>query len=231
MTDLPKSVENTVSEKFDIKVFVKKTKGKSKLPKDALEDNKILRGRTRSSSVDRKPIYTTLEKKETVGKTSRKRRVDKDVSPDTSSKITNKTTKRNRRACSVDILSSKISKSLEGTIVVTEGTQQINKKKNVKGIESILPEASQKKVLITKSKKKMKKNEKEPLLITQEIKTDSPDMLQEENKLGGSEKEQIDVRKNQIKLLSYKIFLNKVSQSDCYRLISGLFIKLSAGMD
>lgn len=214
MTDLPKSVENTGSEKFDIKVFVKKTKGKSKLPKDTLEDNKILRGRTRSSSVDRKPIYTTLEKKETVGKTSRKRRVDKDVSPDTSSKITNKTTKRNRRACSVDILSSKISKSLEGTIVVTEGTQQINKKKNV-------PEASQRKVLITKSKKKMKKNEKEPLLITQEIKTDSPDMLQEENKLGGSEKEQIDVRKNQIKLLSYKIFLRKVSQSDCYRLISG----------
>lgn len=182
------------------KIFVKKTaiKGKSKLSKDVKEDVRILRGRTRASSVDRQPIYTTLEKK-TVGK-SRKRRVDKDVSPDASgiSKpiISNKVTKRNRRAASVDILSTEISKTSEGTIVVTKVTQQTNKK-NVKDIELKSPETSEHKEFDNKSKKKNKKNDEKKLLLTQEITADSPDMLPQETKPKRNvKKDQSDVRKN-----------------------------------
>jgi hypothetical protein len=190
---------NQLMEEEPKKISVKKTaiKGKSKLSKDVKEDVRILRGRTRASSVDRQPIFTTLEKK-TVGK-SRKRRVDKDISPDASDMskpiVSNKVTKRNRRAASVDILSTEISKTSEDTIV-TKDRQQTNKKNVVKEIESKSPDTSEHKEFDNKSKKKIKKNDEKKQLLTQENNANSHDALPQETKpKRNAKKDQIDVRK------------------------------------
>lgn len=201
--------DQLIDEQHNIPAKRAAIKGKSKLPKETKEDVKVIRGRTRAASVDRKPIYTVIEKKTEVK--SRKRAVGKDVSPvdvsdESKSTISNKTIKRNRlaRASSVDVLSTEISKTTESTIVVTEGTKQINKKKKIKEIES---KSQELKVLNTKPKKKNKQyDEKEEPVLTQKTSVDLPEILPQETKSKrGVKKDQINVRKklNKIEFLSY----------------------------
>lgn len=175
---------------------------KPKVKKDDEETSKTSKIKKRAASEDR----TMIKAEANIVVKSRKRTVDKE--PKSTSPI-NDLPKRNRRALSVDYLSSEVStsqipkKNRKGTTIVNEDgapkkSKKITKKEQSNGIEKKVDEL---KVVekITKGKKNGKKipnEDNDNLLKLEENENEElPGVLQEKPKpKRGVKKEEIDVR-------------------------------------
>jgi len=145
VTDLESESDLAVDEAESIKKPVQKkvTKTKLKPKKQTVEDTKVVRTRKRAASEDRQ----VLKVEEKVVSKSRKRPVDKNL-PESLKPVSplNELPKRNRRAASVDILTSETSsfpsdkvpkkkvnsKSSKAAIAVTEDDALKKQKKGTK---------------------------------------------------------------------------------------------------
>jgi len=212
--DLESESDLAVDEAESIKKPVQKkvTKAKPKSKKQTVEDTKVVRTRKRAASEDRQ----VLKVEEKVVSKSRKRPVDKNL-PESLKPVSplNELPKRNRRAASVDILTSETSsfptdkvpkkkvnsKSSKAAIVVTEDDalkkqKKVTKKEDQPKIMEIKDDEAKIVEKNSKGKKNTKKEGKENVVIIDQIDIEAAlNSVQEKPKSKrGIKKVKIDVR-------------------------------------
>ncbi|XP_025204452.1 transcriptional regulator ATRX homolog [Melanaphis sacchari] len=177
-TEVESELDLVVNEEEPIKKPVQKKISKSKLKskkQTAEEDSRAVRTRKRAASEDRQ----ALKAEEKVVSKSRKRPVDKNL-PESLKPVSplNELPKRNRRAASVDIITSESSshpldkvskknkvtnKSTKAAIVVTEDDELKKQKKGTKKDQPKIMEIKDDETKILEKNSKGKKNTKKVL--------------------------------------------------------------------